>query len=315
VTTPFTAGTYEFRLFPNNGYIRAATSATVTVMAAAGPPPTLSVSTTTAAPDTSVTVTLSGGLGGASDWIAFAATAAPNTSYLAYTYIGSGVTTRTWTVTMPQQAGTYEFRLFPNNGYVRAATSPTVTVIQVAPPVPVVSSLSPSIAVAGAGGLSVTVNGSGLTATSVVNWNGSARATTFVSSTQLRAAITDADVAAVGTAQVSVFTPAPGGGTSGSLPFAIVPPPTLSVSTTTAAPGTPITVTLSGGLGGASDWIGFAATSTPNTSYIAYLYVGSGVTTRTWTVTAPATPGTYEFRLFPNNGYTRVATSATVTVR
>jgi hypothetical protein len=29
---------------------------------------------------------------------------------------------------MPQQPGTYEFRLFLNNGFTRAATSPTVTV-------------------------------------------------------------------------------------------------------------------------------------------------------------------------------------------
>jgi hypothetical protein len=75
-----------------------------------------------------VTVTLTGGLGGGSDWIGLAATSAPNTSYIAYTYVGGGVKTRTWTVAMPQQPGTYEFRLFLNNGFTRVATSPTVTV-------------------------------------------------------------------------------------------------------------------------------------------------------------------------------------------
>ena len=55
--------------------------------------------------------------------------------------------------------------------------------------------------------------------------------------------------------------------------------------------------------------------SAPNSSYVTFTYVGTGVTTRTWTVTAPTTPGTYEFRLFLNNGYTRVATSPTVTVQ
>ena len=229
--------------------------------------------------------------------------------------MGSGITTRTWTVTAPSTVGTYEFRLFLNNGFTRAATSPTVNVIVVPASVPVASSLSPSSALAGAGGFPLTVNGSGFTTTSVVNWNGSPRATTFVSSTQLRAAIADADVASVGTAQVSVFTPAPGGGTSGSLTLTMVPAPTLSVSTTRAAPGTSVTVTLSGGLGGASDWIALAPTSAPNTSYVAYTYVGSGVTTRTWTVLMPQVTGTYEFRLFPNNGYTRAATSVTVTVQ
>jgi hypothetical protein len=42
--------------------------------------------------------------------------------------------------------------------------------------------------------------------------------------------------------------------------------------------------------------------------------VGAGVTSRTWTITAPATPGQYEFRLFINDVYIRVATSPTVTV-
>jgi acyl-CoA thioesterase FadM len=279
------------------------------------PGPTLSVSTTTAAQGASVTVTLSGGVGGASDWMALAATAAPNTSYIAYMYVGSGVTTRTWTVSMPQTTGTYEFRLFLNNSYTRAATSPTVNVIFVPPPVPVASSLSPSTAVAGAAGFSLTVNGSAFTTASVVNWNGSPRATTFVSGTQLRATIGATDVAAVGTAQVSVVTPAPGGGTSGSLTFTVVPAPTLTVSTMTAAPGSSVTVTLSGGLGGSSDWLALAATSAPNTSYLAYTYIGSGVTTRTWTVTMPQQTGTYEFRLFLNNGYTRAATSVTVTVQ
>jgi len=279
------------------------------------PAPTLSVSPTTAAPGASVTVTLTGGLGGALDWLAFAPVTAPNTTYSTYTFVGSGVTTRTWTVAAPATPGAYEFRLFLNNGYTRAATSPAVNVIFVPPPVPTVTSLSPSSAMATSGAFSLTVNGTGFTSASVVNWNGSPRVTTFVSGTQLRAAIGDADVAAVGTAQVSVTTPPPGGGTSGSLTFTIIPAPTLSVNTTTAAPGASVTVTLAGGLGGASDWLAFAAVGSPNTSYLTYTYIGGGVTTRTWTVTAPATPGTYEFRLFLNNGYIRSATSVAVTVR
>ncbi len=403
-TAPSTPGAYEFRLFPNSGYTRAATSPSFTVTAATAPgpvvtslsptstvagsgsftlavngsnftsasvvnwnlsprattfisntqlratinaadvaaagtaqvsvttpppgggtsasltfamvgAPSLAVSTTSAATGSNVTVTLTGGLGGATDWIAFAPSSAPNTSYLTFLYIGAGLTTRTWTVTAPSTPGTYEFRLFPNNGFTRAATSPAVNVISGPPPVPVAGTLSPATAVAGAGGFSLTVNGSGFASGSVVTWNGSRRPTTFVSSTQLVAAIGDADVAAAGTALVSVTTPPPGGGTSGSLTLTLVPAPTLSVSRTSAAPGTTVTVTLSGGLGGASDWLAFAATSSPNTNYLAFLYIGSGVTTRTWTVTMPWTPGTYEFRLFLNNGYARAATSATVTVQ
>jgi subtilisin family serine protease len=277
------------------------------------PPPALAVSATTVAPGASVTATLTNGLGGASDWLALAATGAPNTSYLQWTYVGSGVTTRTWTVTMPTTPGTYEFRLFLNS-HTRAATSPAVTVDASLNPVPMLTALTPNRAPAGTAAFTLTVNGNGFVSGSVVRWSGADRPTTFVSATRLTAAIAAADVAAVGTAQVTVFSPAPAGGTSGALSFAIVPPPALAVSATSVAGGSSVTVTLTNGLGGASDWLALAATGAPNTSYLQWTYVGSSVTTRTWTVTMPTTPGTYEFRLFPNNGFTRAATSPTVSV-
>ncbi|MDP2625425.1 MAG: hypothetical protein Q8Q58_00765, partial [Candidatus Rokubacteria bacterium] len=70
----------------------------------------------------------------------------------------------------------------------------------------------------------LTANGSGFVSASTVRWNGAARTTTFVSATQLQATIPAADIVAVGTAEVTVFTPTPGGGTSGSATFTITPP-------------------------------------------------------------------------------------------
>jgi hypothetical protein len=78
----------------------------------------------------------------------------------------------------------------------------------------VIRSVSPGIATAGGAAFSLTVAGSGFVASSVVNWNGSSRPTTFVSGTQLTAAIPATDIAVGGTNTVTVFTPAPGGGTS-----------------------------------------------------------------------------------------------------
>jgi hypothetical protein len=277
-------------------------------------PPSLSLSAATVPGGSNETVTLLNGLGGPFDWIALAPTSAPDTSYLQYVYVGSGVTTRTWTVTMPLAPGTYEFRLFQNNGYTRLATSPPVTVTPGPNPTPTITSLSPSAKPVGSAAFALTVNGANFTPVSTVLWNGSPRSTTFVSATQLTAAIDAVDVAAVGTAQVSVFTPAPGGGTSSSLPFAINPPPVLELSATTVTPGSMVTVTLTYGLGGPFDWIALAASTAPDTSYLNYVYVGSGNVTRTWTVAMPTTPGTYEFRLFLNNGYTRAAVSPVVTV-
>jgi uncharacterized repeat protein (TIGR01451 family) len=93
-------------------------------------------------------------------------------------------------------------------------------------PVPVLGSLSPSSAAPGTPGMTLTVNGSNFAASSSVNWNGTARPTTFVSASQLTAAIPAADLASAGTAGVTVLSPAPGGGTSSSLSFTIaVPPP------------------------------------------------------------------------------------------
>jgi hypothetical protein len=167
-------------------------------------------------------VTLANGFGGSNDWLALAGTSSPDTSYLQWIYVGSGVTSRTWTINMPSTAGTYEFRLFVN-GYTRVATSPVINV-----------------------------------------------------------------------------TPAP--------------PASLSVASTLVTGGSPVTVTIANSPGGSTDWVAFAATGAPNNNYLQWVYVGAGVTNRTWTVTTPTAAGTYEFRLFLNNGYTRVATSPPVTV-
>jgi len=126
VALPTAGGVYEFRLFLNGGYQRAATSPPVTVAAVT---PALIVNVTNTVVGGSVTVTLTGGAGGSADWLALAAAGSPNTSYLQWTYVGAGVSTRTWTVTMPTTPGTYEFRLLLNNGFTRAATSPAVTTI------------------------------------------------------------------------------------------------------------------------------------------------------------------------------------------
>ena len=101
---------------------------------------------------------------------------------------------------------------------------------------PVASSLSPAGAAVGSAGLTLVVNGSRFVASSVVRWNGASRPTTFVSATKLRAAITAADLAAARSVPVTVVTPSPGGGTSGTLTFTVTAP------TPPAVPG-PLTVT------------------------------------------------------------------------
>jgi subtilisin family serine protease len=279
------------------------------------PPPTLTVNATSVAPSSRVTATLANGLGGSTDWLALAAVGAPNNTYISFVYVGTGVTNRTWTVTMPSAGGQYEFRLFLNNGYTRAATSPAVTVDTSINPAPAINTVSPTGASAGGPAFTLTVNGTGFVSASTVRWNGSPRPTTFVSATQLQAAIGAADIATAGTASVTVSTPSPGGGVSPAVSFPIVAAAQITVNATTVAPGASVTATLTNGAGGANDWLALAQTTAPNGSYVTFTYVGSGVKNRTWTVTMPTTPGSYEFRYFVGGGYTRAATSPTVTVQ
>jgi hypothetical protein len=69
----------------------------------------------------------------------------------------------------------------------------------------------------------LTVNGSSFVPCSVVKWGSSAKATTYVSATQLNATILPADVSTSGPINVTVFTSTPGGGTSAPIVFTITP--------------------------------------------------------------------------------------------
>ncbi len=90
-------------------------------------------------------------------------------------------------------------------------------------PAPVVTSLSPSSATAGGPNLTVAVTGEGFVPGSTVLWSGSERTTRFVSSTTLVAYVPASDVAGAGSADVTVVTPSPGGGTSGAAAFTVSP--------------------------------------------------------------------------------------------
>jgi hypothetical protein len=91
----------------------------------------------------------------------------------------------------------------------------------------------------GGQGLTLTVNGAGFAPSSVVNWNGKTRITSFLSSTELQAQITAADVGAPGTASVTVTNPRPGGGISNVVLFPIqIPAPSIVMSPVSTFSGT-----------------------------------------------------------------------------
>lgn len=83
-------------------------------------------------------------------------------------------------------------------------------------PVPSIQEpLVPTSAAPGGSGFTLTVNGTGFVQGAVVNWNGNARATTFVGGSQLTATIPASDIATAGSGWVTVVNPSPGGGASG----------------------------------------------------------------------------------------------------
>jgi hypothetical protein len=96
-----------------------------------------------------------------------------------------------------------------------------VAVLNINNPAPTITTLTPNSATEGDAAFTLAVDGSGFISSSVIRWDGSDRATTFINTTQLEAAIPDTDIATAGTASVTVFNPTPGGGTSNALTFTI----------------------------------------------------------------------------------------------
>jgi len=88
-------------------------------------------------------------------------------------------------------------------------------------PVPTLSSLSPTSADAGDPEFTLSVRGANFLPVSKIRWNGQERPTTYISSSRLSAIISAADLANAGRAEVTVFSPEPGGGASQPLAFTI----------------------------------------------------------------------------------------------
>ena len=113
----------------------------------------------------------------------------------------------------------FAFLLFP------LALLLTMSAVAQSNPVPFVDpSLMPGAAVPGGSPFTLTVRGTNFISTSVVNWNGNPRTTTFVNGTTLQAQIAASDIAAAQTALITVTNPSPGGGKSNVALFPVTSP-------------------------------------------------------------------------------------------
>jgi len=122
-------------------------------------------------------------------------------------------------VTAATPAGTYPITISAGTlaaaNYTFSFANGTLSVL----PVPVITSLSPVVMTAGSKDISVTVNGTGFQSGATVRLNGTAHASTFVSSLRLTALVTTADLANIGIARVTVLNP--DGGLSNPISIAI----------------------------------------------------------------------------------------------
>ena len=141
------------------------------------------------------------------------------------------------TTTLPasQVASGAQLQVQVSNGSVSSAASSSQQ-ITVTNPAPVVTSLTPST-VGPASPPKIVINGTGFVPTSVMQLNGSARQTSFVSSTQLSLTLTAADLQTPGSDAITAVNTAPGGGTSKAVQLTVSatpppppPPPTLSLA-------------------------------------------------------------------------------------
>ena len=157
---------------------------------------------------------------------------------------GATVTGGIMTYTSMQYSSAEDIKICAESS---GATSTLSSTVSVKNPIPTTTSISPTSTAAGGPQFTLTVNGTNFRTNSIVNWNGSARATTYISATQLTATILASDITSQGTASVTVFNPTPGGGTSNAQTFTITvitPTKFVILPPTNGTVDAPITVTI-----------------------------------------------------------------------
>jgi hypothetical protein len=180
-------------------------------------PSITSVSPTSGPVGSSVTITGTNFASMQGSTITFNGTAATPTSWSATSIVvpvPNGATTGNVVVTVGG---------LTSNGVNFSVTRP--------PPPPSITTVSPSSAIVGGGQLTITVTGTNFVSSAVVQWNGNALATTFLSSTQLQATVTSSNISSAGAAKVTVSNTSAGGvsnsstffvGTTGGSNFATI---------------------------------------------------------------------------------------------
>jgi hypothetical protein len=212
----------------------------------------------------------------------------------ATTYVNA--TTLTFTATVADQAKTGNFAVLVSNPAPGGGSSPVATLSIVTPPTtPVITAISPTSIVAGSAVTTIEITGTGFTASTVAQFNGTALPTSYTSVytsggyvPALLAAVPASDLAVTGTASITANTPnaTPSGSNAVTLSIVNPPAPTLTSIYPTGGPlNTASAETLNG--------TGFTANTvvTLNGETIASTLVSSTQIAATFPASALATPG------------------------
>jgi hypothetical protein len=109
-------------------------------------------------------------------------------------------------------------------------TSNAITFTIDAVPEPILTAIAPDTITAGSDGFILEVTGSDFVEGSSVRWNGVDLDTVYISSSSLEADVPADNIGSPGAADITVFNPPPGGGTSDALTLTISAPPTSIIT-------------------------------------------------------------------------------------
>ena len=204
-------------------------------------------------------------------------------------------------------AGTYTltatFAPTDTTDFASATDSVSLTVN---PATATIGSLSPAYVSAGGAAFTLTVTGTNFTSGATVYWGSTALTTTYVSATQLTAAVTSTQIASEGIATISVL--APDGGYSNTLAFAIdtasAAAPTFTSSTVTVTAGTAATYSVT--LPATAGNVAVTCLNLPAGASCSYSSTTNAVTI----TTTPATPaGSYQVTIVFTESVTSTTTA------
>ncbi|HUQ89813.1 MAG TPA: Calx-beta domain-containing protein [Vicinamibacterales bacterium] len=264
----------------------------------------------------------------------------------------SGMAAASLQFTAPSTTGTYNIRFYADNTYQKLATSATITVASQppSPPQPTLTIADVSISEGNSGtaiatftvtlspvnaSQSVTVNYATADGTATVansDYVATSGTLTFAPSTgtQTFSVIVNGDITSEPNETFVVNLSGAANATIGDAQAIAtianddVPAgPAVTLDTLTFAPGQAIVFKVWNGPANAMDWVGLHPAGAADAgSQQQWKYLNgsntapsAGIANATLQFTAPTMPGTYNIRFFANNGYTKLATSATFTVQ